>query len=239
MDFSDYRFYKFRYTYAEGQTQQEYPGLTVLFGDKFDFELDDPGYYATLGYEELDKYNKPTHPHMHIHFALRFANENTLGSIRKRLQRYFKAKGENRKGNVLYSLAEESDVLDVERFLRYVWKQGGRVARDERIPEGMHVDNSIMLAREEQARMWEFNIAKREKADAPNTRDKLFEWLGKLHEEVPFRCEKDILVKIMEYYDRNDQSANRATLMGFLQSACWKYGLETYSDTADRWLRER
>lgn len=243
-DFSGYRFYKFRYTPREGQHKRIGQHAWSAIVESY---LDSGEYYASCGFEKLNNLNESTHPHLHFHFAIK-TEKDLLGAMRKRFQRYIKLDGdETRKGNVLYSLAEESDVKDINRFLRYVWKQGGREHLGtgwpyEKLPSEMEIDLEIALAREEQERMWEFNIKKREKQMAPDTRDKLFEYLDDCHQQENFLGKKQILIKICEFYGTPDEkgnmrSANKQTILGYLQTALWKYKLETFEETAEQWLK--
>lgn len=240
MDFSDFTFFKFRYTFDD---------VTALIppswaGDIFSECLLTGDYFASMGIERLDKLNKPTHEHVHLHFCLK--GKVTIGAMRKRLQRLFTEKGEQRKGNVMYSLVQEDDVHDVHRFLRYAWKQGGRMCaisspefNQERLPPGMDIDLEIALAREEQQRMWEFNIKKHEESLRPNTKDKLFETLDEINSKTPFVDERSILRAIVDYYCDEEKSANKSTMLGFLQTALWRYDLESRDVTVDRWLNDR
>lgn len=232
MDLTEYKFFKFRYTLADGDIPRAKMYLQAYFLNESE------EYYAACGYETLNKLNENTHPHLHMHFVVK---GKTIGAIRKALQRDFKSQNEKRKGNVLYSLSEEEDVKDVNRFLRYVWKQGGRQSREagfrESLPADMDVDLEVALAREEQERMWEFNKKKQAEALRPSTKDKLFEYLDGLNEQNKFSSKREILIKIMEYYNSEEKSANKQTIMGYLQTALWRYQMETFEETATEWLK--
>lgn len=232
MNLDDYKFIKFRYTLAEGDNAR-----AKMYLQSYIVNLGEE-YYAACGYETLNKLNENTHPHLHMHCVVK---GKTLGAIRKALQRDFKLNGEKRKGNVLYSLSEEEDVKDVNRFLRYVWKQGGRMTREqgfaEKLPPDMDINLEIALAREEQERMWEFNKKKQAEALRPSTKDKLFEYLDGLNEQNKFSSKREILIKIMEYYNSEEKSANKQTIMGYLQTALWRYQMETFEETATEWLK--
>lgn len=230
----EWQFYKFRYTFkVDENPRSKFHLLGLLIGDTDE-------YYASAGIEKLNKLNETTHTHIHIHFALK--NGRTLGAIRKAFQRFRGSDDETRKGNELYSLVEEPDVKEMNRFFRYAWKQGGRVGKDngfrEKLPVGLEVELEIALAIEEQKRMWEFNIKKRDTSLKPNTKDKLFEFLNtKFEDKKP--SELELLTAICDYYNGEDKSANQSTCMGFLQTAMWKFGLETTGQTAERWLSKK
>lgn len=189
-DFEDYHFYKFRFTLPkDDDVNFSSPERNMYLHSYFFDPYDGVPYYATCGYETKNKFNEDTHPHLHMHIICK---GKTIGAIRKALQRDFKGRGETRKGNVLYSLAEEEDVVDVNRFLRYVWKQGGRVTKEggfpERYPPDMNLEMEIALAKEEQERMWEFNRKKQEQALKPSTKDMLFEHLDKIQQVNEMGC---------------------------------------------------
>lgn len=229
----EFTYLKFRYILSDG----EIPRTKMYLASYFIADMCDE-YYASCGYEVLNKTREPTNPHLHMHFVVK---NKTIGSIRKALQREFKRLGETRKGNSLYSLAEEEDVKDLNRFLRYAWKQGGRRGIEdgfpERLPPDMDINLQEALAIEEQDRMWDFNCKKKADSLKPNTKDKLFEYLDEINEKCKFITKKEILIKIMEYYNQEEKSANKSTILGYLQTAVWRYGLETFEETADSWLR--
>ena len=245
-DWTLFRFFKFRYTVKPGlDPATGVHAYLALFGQDAVFKTRLA--YASAGFETLDKMGKETHPHWHFHFALPDVGENELGNMRKRFQRWIQSdETETRKGNNLYSLKEEKDVQDVNRFFRYPWKQGGRRHKGngfnfEKLPKEMEIELEIALAREEQQRQWERNQIAYEKKMAPDTRDLLFEYLDRIHAEDPFTQDIDILEKMCEFYGTPDEkgyfrSANKQTILGYLQTAKWKYNLESYRETALKWL---
>lgn len=238
-DYDDFKFYKFRFHLPDGTSAENWNFLrAVILGIRKD-NMQEPEYYGTCGYEVLNKVNEPTRPHLHMHFAVK--TQQTLGAVRKRLQRHFSEDSRiTSRGNELYSLSEEDDVQDVHRFLRYVWKQGGRRSVEhgfaERIPSDMNIEMSIALAREEQGRMWEFNRKKRDEMLKPSTKDGLFEYLDALNLQNPFSDSKQLLIKIMEYYNQEEKSANKQTILGYHQTGLWRYKLESFEETALKWL---
>lgn len=250
-NWENYRFYKFRYTLKpDGEKKDGFLAFQSLFGDQF------LNYhrimYLSAGFEELGDRALQTQPHFHFHFALPDSGEKDIGNMRKRFQRWIKKdENEKRKGNFLYSLKEELDVKDIYRFFRYPWKQLGRIVTNttgfvvEKLPPDIDpddIDKLIALASEEQKRKWEDQINAYNRKMKPDTRDKLFGFLDRINEENAFSSEKDILVKICEFYGTPDEStglyrsANKQTMLGYLQTAKWKYGLESFEETALKWL---
>lgn len=197
-------------------------------------------YYATGGYEWLNKDGEQTHPHIHLHFAFKTDDQDKLlGTIRKRFQRW--SKDDPRKGNALYSLALEKDIKDYKRFFRYPWKQSGRVVFvGERVPPSMRdeVEKHVEMAQEEQRIVWDVRRKKKEKAMQPGTKEILFDYLDRINDDHKFGSQREILIEIIKFYNQEEKSANKNTIMGFLQTAMWRYGLETFEATADKWLRE-
>lgn len=246
MDWTQYRFYKFRYTVKpEANSATGVHAFSALLGKEAVFKAQ--CMYITAGFEELGKRAEPTQPHWHFKFAIPDVGENELGNMRKRFQRWAKEDStETRKGNFLYSLKEETDIKDFDRFFRYPWKQGGRRHagngfKFERLPPNFNTEMQIALAREEQERLWEEQIRSYEKKMQPDTRDLLFDYLDAINAETPFTQDIDILEKMCEFYGTPDpngyyRSANKQTILGYLQTAKWKYNLESYRETALKWL---
>lgn len=195
--------------------------------------------YCTFGYEEVDKCNKPTHPHFHCHFAIdseKYPKVNT-GSLRKKIQRFLKDSEDDRKGNAVYSLSQEKDVKEPFRILRYPFKQKGRVFTNwEKLPEDFNLEQQILLSYEEWSHRVDENNKKLEKSLAPNTKDKLFEYLDTL-KFTPSCSKKDILKFIIKYYAQEEKSMNKQTCLGYLNTALIKYGIMNEEEMADEWLR--
>lgn len=193
---------------------------------------------CVFGFESKDKNGKPTHPHYHCHFAVdteKHPKVNT-GSLRKKIQRFLKDSEDERKGNAVYSLTQEKDVLEPQRFFRYPFKQGGRTFLNwEKLPEDFDIDMQIALAEEEYARMVEQNNKKLDKLLRPNTKDKLFEYLDEC--KITPQTEKvQILKLILIYYNREEMSANKQTIMGYLNTAMLRYKIQTEEEMAKEWL---
>lgn len=202
----------------------------------------------TIGYEELDKYGQDHKPHFHIHFA----SLDTEASIRKRLQVLFKTEDFNEwtlglKGNRLYSLANadtDGGVKDLDRFYRYPLKQVLE-QRDtmiipkgwQRPPQGFDYDLQIQIAHEEWTRDIGFHLKKKEQQEKPSTKDMLFAYLDTIYKDKAGYSKRDILISICQYYNSEEKSANRATMMGYFQTALWRYKIESIEQTVDEWLK--
>lgn len=231
---------KFRFTFADSIPISERYSMLSELSDRL--ALND-AIYCTAGIEKLDKLGESTHEHIHIHYInLNEKNlKDIIGSTRRKLQRYFTDIEEVRKGNCLYSLVEETDVLDMHRFLRYPYKQGGGdlgvfSKRLNRVPEVFDMEIEKKLAKEEYDRMVEFNRKKRDESLAPSTKDKLFSYLDDKHAQKAYKDELDILEDILKYYNVEEKSANQSTIMGFLNTAKLRYALLSEREMAKMWL---
>jgi len=199
--------------------------------------------YITIGLERLDKCGEKTNKHIHMHMLI----DDNVGSIRKRLQRYFESRDEKRKGNCLYSLTQEDDVKDESRFFRYVFKQCMAVdnprenkllANYQQYPPDFDVVLQKKLAFDEWMRDIDFNLKKKADMLKPNTKDLLFGYLDNIHNTVGrLKTKVEILTFILMYYNQEEKSANQATIMGYLNTAIMRYGLMTAEQMAESWLK--
>lgn len=173
----------------------------------------------TIGFEEKDKLGSPTHPHIHFHMLI----PDKIANIRGRLKTLFKLNEEKRKGNELYSLCEEKDVKDVNRFFRYPWKQGGR----QTLLENLHglvdfdVDVEMKCAMEEYSRSCQFNNDKVERSTRPNTYDKIKE----LFIEKPPLSLIEVIDRIRDFYILEGLACNPATIAGYATTYSLSTGL--------------
>lgn len=200
---------KFRYTLDKTENKQ-----TSMFNLLFE-----KASIITMGYEEKDKLGKPTHPHIHFHMLI----NDKIANIRGRLKTMFKTNGEERSGNELYSLAEEKDVLDVNRFFRYVWKQGGRLKGYERIKELKDFDVAVELkcAVEEYARSCQFNNDKVDRSVRANTYDKIVALLL----DKPPTTIKEVIDRIRDFYIKEGLACNASTIAGYATTYSLGHGL--------------
>lgn len=178
-------------------------------------------YYLTAGWETTDKYGEPTHPHIHIHFATDMA----VGSFRQSFTRsseYIIAKEHGVSGNRLYSIKEEKDVVDIDRFFRYVYKQGGDWFCQSHHISVPHTWRDGTTSQEEQKRLAveeyqttvDVNRKLRDRKNAPNSCDRLLDYIAKL-DPVP-QGETAILSAMVQYYVQRGQPANLNTLTGYM-----------------------
>lgn len=186
--------------------------------------------YMTLGFEKLNKLGEPTRPHYHIHIA----TKKSIGSIRKAFTRTELYQSATVKGNELYSLAEETDVKDLSRFFRYPFKQGGRITFREMLPPNFDLKIESACAKEEYAAMVKFNQAKRDKALAPTNCDKVMEYLEGL--AIKPVTDIDILEQMILYYAERGSSANKQTLIGYMNTYKVRNNIVTARQMAESWL---
>lgn len=235
-------FVKFRFTFNENSSlynvENQRDTVTTLL-----VLLDENSSIYTWAIETQNKFGELTHPHIHIHFA----TEMKVPTIRKRFQRWVQtAEGQEwsggRSGNVLYSIGEEKDVLDLKRFFRYPFKQ---ITQIENVmtskmifPPNFNLTEQLMLAHEEWVRHVDINRRKRDELLNPITRDKIFEFLDNLYKDKATPTKKALLMSLMKFYADEERAANKQTIIGYCQTAMWRYGVEEFSDTADRWARE-
>lgn len=235
MSDSDISYFKLRYTFTPDTSKhfQEASSMIGIIGDVS---------YISIGFENCDKVGKPTSPHIHFHFT----SHTKYDTLKKRIQRYLKDTfNGTRKGNSVYSLKLESVVEDETRFFRYPFKQSRfnpqpkphtDFSRERsRLPNGFDIERQTELACEEYERDIEFNLKKLENVLKPNTKDKLFKYLDKIHADTPFTSRKDILTHIITYYAQEEKSANKQTIIGFTTTAMLKYQLITAEQLSIEW----
>lgn len=215
---------KIRYTFSENPTKDIIISKLTWLMCITDYRV------CTAGFETKNKLGETTHSHIHFHCH----TEKSIGAIRKAMQRQFKEDDEKRKGNQLYSCCVEEDVKDDNRFFRYPWKQGGRITREGMREPDLELKMEIALAEEEYARMVEFNQKKVEKSLAPNTFDKLEEYISnKCVNNV-----EDILAHIDEYYLENKLSMNVSTMAGYGLTLGRKLNLITKKEMIQKMLNK-
>lgn len=232
----NWTFIKFRYTFKDGENVLDTAGKLIA-------ELKrEKCVYISIGIETLNGLGLPYPKHIHAHMV----TQDKHSAIVKRLQRYWLTVGDERKGNKKYSCVEEESVRDLNRFLRYPLKQMtlNPLPRDEdwfcsvrsNYPERFDLLLEKILASEEYDRMVEFNQKKKAQQDAPNTKDKLFEYLDAINNGTPFKTDQKILENILIYYHQEEKSANKQTIMGYLNTALLRYKIMTPSQMAQMWL---
>jgi len=200
---------KFRYTLGENENKN---------GSMF-YTLFDKASIITVGYEEKDKLGKPTHPHLHYHMLI----DDKIPNIRGRLKTWFKGNEETRSGNELYSLSEEKDIIDVNRFFRYVWKQGGRVRGIEKLGalKDFDVAVEIKCAQEEYSRSCQFNNDKVDRSCRANTYDKIVALLL----DKPPTSIKQVVDRIRDFYIKEGLACNASTIAGYATTYSLGHGL--------------
>jgi len=197
---------KFRYTLAEDEKKEQVRYFNSFF---------EKATIMTIGYEELDKCGKPALPHIHYHMFI----DDKIANIRGRLKTLMKTNGEERKGNALYSLTEEKDVLDINRFFRYVYKEGGRITVGEKIKLLKDFDPAVEVkcSVEERQRSIQFNNDKVERSLRLNTYDKIKE----LFVAKPPVDLAEVISRITDFYIEEGLACNASTMSGYATT----YGL--------------
>lgn len=229
-------FVKFRYTFKDDDNVLDVAGKLIA-------ELKrEKCVYISIGIETLNGLGLPYPKHIHAHMV----TQDKHSAIVKRLQRFFLASGDTRKGNKKYSCVEEECVDDLNRFLRYPLKQqtfnpppsneDWFCSVRSNYPPSFDLIVEKMLAAEEYDRMVAFNHKKKAQKEAPDTKDKLFGYLDAVHKETPLKTDQMILEKILVYYHQEEKSANKQTIMGYLNTALLRYKIMTPSQMAMLWL---
>lgn len=242
-------FYKFRFTLPDRELFPKFDDCLMRLLEVLDIREGGKAKWWSIGYEELNGCGEMTKPHFHIHFA----SMHREATLRKRLQTLFKKDEFSEwtlglKGNRLYSLCcvddEEGGVKDLNRFFRYPLKQLCEQHRAFEInpnyqclPDDFDIKVQSLIAHDEWSRDVEFKVKKKQQLEQPSTKDKLFEYLDSCAVEQR-ATKRSLLILIIAYYDREEKSANKQTILGYLQTALWRYKLETHEATADKWLAQ-
>lgn len=233
---TNYIYAKFRYTFPDDadidELREEVGTYIAIFSQMFEPQL------LTAGFETLDKCGEATHPHIHMHFTTSL----TLGTMRKRFQRYAKDAGETRKGNHFYSLRAEEDVIDTHRFFRYPFKQGargtclGRIEmHNESFSEEFDEKIEIPLAIEEYERMVETNRKKIAKMLGASTYDKFVAWIKeRTTDGRSCRSIESVSMMISIFYADEGMAMNTATMAGYVRTYCVNEGIISHLDNSAR-----
>jgi len=224
---------KFRYTFNEGISLAEQMSAAVTcIGIVSDNAL-----WRVVGIERLNSYGRPATPHVHIFWA----TTSKIGAVRKAFTRSDLYKNSNgRKGNALYSLSEDDDVEDVNRFFRYVFKENRDFPLKYMImPPDFNLELEAALAKEERERQIERNLKSEAKRNEPSTQDKLFEYLAGLNEQSKFTCKIALMDAIIHFYESRDSGCVRSTIVGYHNTAMIRFGLMTRNSLARKWCEEQ
>lgn len=205
---------KFRYTFPLGTTltEESMPFISQMIDkliDMLEFV------YGSIGVEDLDKFGEKTHLHIHIHCV----THKSIDTLRKAFKKLVKDYDEKREGNELYSLKECKDIVHMNRFLRYPFKQSRRgLGYNEAFPNvftpDFNVNTQIECACEEWERLVEINRLKREKSLNPNTFEKFEIYM----EDKTYNNLADIAGHIDEFYLVEKMSMNLSTMGGYIRT---------------------
>jgi len=222
-------FIKFRYTFNEGiSLADQMSAAMTCIG-----VISDNALYRTVGIERLNNLGRPAQPHIHIHMA----TTSKIGALRKAFTRSDLYKNSNgRKGNSLYSLTEEDDVIEIERFFRYVYKENCDFPlKYQRLPPSFDIELQRALAREEREQQIARNLKAEAKRNEPSTADKLFEYLDGLNEQSKFSSKIPLMEAIIDYYTSKESPLNQTTIVGYHYTAMIRYGIMTKNSLATKW----
>lgn len=186
-----------------------------------------------FGVEQYNKLGEPTKRHIHIHFT----SEKDISTIRRWLTRYWKDEMEDQRTRAaLYSLVEENDVKDIERFFRYPLKQ-----RSVPIPENhrslIHQINVVelcpvhingekhrLLAHEEWKNLVDVYKKKQEtNLSKDSTYDKYCKWVSK--NNIQLSSYQNVRDSLIQFYIENDMAINVNTIAGYVVTYGIKHGL--------------
>lgn len=227
-------FYKFRFTFGSDiQDEENKSVLRHKIGSAMEYGIGDEikkyAIHYVMGVESLNKLGEPAKFHFHIHFT----SDAKIGAIRKNLQRYFSSVEEGRKGNDLYSLQQEKDVKDIDRFFRYPLKQiSDKITQRQKdrvdwnldlaTDELEYIELQRKLAYEEWNKECQRNRMKMDKVlDKESTFDKLCKYL----EDKETQDVECIIKHILEFYKENGLSMNLNTIRGYALTYCVKKDL--------------
>lgn len=170
--------------------------------------------HMVVGFESKDKFGQPTQSHIHIHFQ----TNADVGSIRTALRRFWEKEGETRQRAALYSLKEEVDVVDIDRFWRYPLKQGDKtLEKFQKYPDGFDASLQRALAVEQYNNLVEVNNKKR---DTEIGKESTYSKLKKYLDQVPLSTSREVNARVLDYYEQEEMSMNLKTMTGYTLTYC-------------------
>lgn len=233
---------KFRWTLEEGIVEEDTNIKLIMQRFKQSGVIDpDNTVFFICGFENKDKFGKPTHPHIHMHFT----SGEEPKFIRDRFRKWIKTHtAQKQKRCELYSL-KEIDCEDVNRFLRYPMKQLNplNVAVWDTFSDWINYPDDFdpiiegQKANDEWVSAVEHNNKALEKHLRPTTFDKIEDYLEALNLENP--SEDLICEKIVEYYKENKLSANFSTMMGYCNTYRLTHGLMSVQEAVREMKRKK
>lgn len=225
---------KFRFTLPPSDDDLSTLGMLrnshVILYDKLEF--------MTCGLESVNNLGETCNKHIHIHFS----TSDEIHKIRDRFRKWVKSLWPNLewKKAELYSLKLETDVKEPNRFFRYPFK----IQYDPKLmdfmrgrwnPEWGDIQSEANMAHDEWITTVEHNKKARDKALKPTTFDKIEKYL----EELKLTEERQICLKIVEYYRENKLSANWSTMMGYCNTYRLIHNLMSDAEAVDHMLRHK
>jgi len=175
--------------------------------------------YITIGLEKMNKLGEETHPHIHVHFT----TDVKIGAIRTALSRFWQTdENDKRKGLAKYSLKEEEDVIEKNRFFRYAWKQSRDYPSLEKLPDNFMISEELKCAQEEFQQLVLANRSKMEKTlDKSTTYSKLCVYL----ETVTPKDLGHLVSSVSEFYLKEGMAMNAATIAGYVTTYAINNGI--------------
>lgn len=179
---------------------------------------------CTAGYEDKDKMNKDTHPHIHVHFN----TKDKVKNIRERFKTWMKKRGDERTQtgnagceNKTYAMGtpkEDEGLKSIERFARYPWKQGLRIKfLGEKVPEGWddeEIKFQIERANAEYALNAQNRLKAKEKAEEKAANSTFAKIKSACDENHPKTFE-DVIGIAIDVYVKYEIAMNMQTMAGY------------------------
>lgn len=224
---TDSNFMKLRFDF-DPEVDNPYEILAIIFNAEqpdFIFPL------GVIGIENMNKYGDVIKTHLHYNFQ----TTEKPDTIRKRIMRAFKRP----KG--WYSLAQETDVLDMDRFFRYPTKQyeeyvfpkfqtelnGVRITLPRsRFPLPADFDMVLQnkLAYEEWVQKRDFLRASRDKQHGKkSTFEKIMEEINA--KNTTFTGEYEIYMYLLDYYEAHNLVVERFKIRNMIDTIALRTGL--------------
>jgi hypothetical protein len=161
----------------------------------------------------LNKYGEPTKPH--YHFVFEDDSGISKDGIRKQIIRHSEKLGHKLRGNAMYSLGQDDEVEDINRWLRYCHKQmkeKDKLLKWNKFPLGFSFEEQRKLANEEFKRTSANLVKSREKSVQKET---FFEKIKTYLDLKQLKDKKSIFIGITQYYIDNNKPVNVSTIDGY------------------------
>lgn len=168
----------------------------------------------SCGYELLNKYGETTKAH--YHFVFEDDSGKTKDAIRKQIIRFSEKLGHKLRGNAMYSLGQDEEPDDINRWLRYSHKQSQE--GDKPFTWGNKFPSDFNYAEQQKLAIEEF---KRTSSQLVKNRDKIaeketfYDKIVKYLEEKGLKDLKSIHIAIQQFYIQEKKPINYSTVDGY------------------------